>query len=74
MEVVENQLRDNDPPETHAAYERLKGEGFSDLDAKKLIAQAIVAETFWIMKKKEMFNLKRLIKNLKRLPKDPKEN
>ena len=36
MEVVENQLRDNDPPETHAAYERLKGEGFSDLDAKKL--------------------------------------
>jgi hypothetical protein len=74
MEVVENQLRDNDPPETRTTYERLKSEGFSELDAKKLIAQAIVAETFWIMKKKEMFNLKRFIKNLNRLPAEPKEN
>jgi hypothetical protein len=74
MEVVENQLRDNDPPETRATYDRLKSEGFSELDAKKLIAQAIVAETFWIMKKKEMFNLNRFIKNLNRLPAEPKEN
>jgi hypothetical protein len=74
MEVVENQLRDNDPPETQTTYDRLKSEGFSELDAKKLIAQAIVAETFWIMKKKEMFNLTRFIKNLNRLPAEPKEN
>jgi hypothetical protein len=74
MEVVENQLRDNDPPETRATYNRLKSEGFSELDAKKLIARAIVAETFWIMKKKEMFNLNRFIKNLNRLPAEPKEN
>jgi hypothetical protein len=74
MEVVENQLRDNDPPETRITYNRLKSEGFSELDTKKLIAQAIVAETFWIMKKKEMFNLTRFIKNLNRLPAEPKEN
>jgi hypothetical protein len=73
MEVVENQLRDNDPPETRATYNRLKSEGFSELDAKKLIARAIVAETFWIMKKKENFNLNRFIKNLNRLPAEPKE-
>ena len=74
MEVVENQLRDNDPPETRITYNRLKSEGFSELDTKKLIAQAILAETFWIMKKKEMFNLTRFIKNLNRLPAEPKEN
>jgi ribosomal protein S7 len=74
MEVVENQLRDNDPPETRTTCERLKSEGFSELDAKKLIAQAIVAETFWIMKKKENFNLNRFVKNLNRLPAEPKEN
>jgi hypothetical protein len=52
----------------------LKSEGFSELDAKKLIAQAIVAETFWMMKKKEVFNLQRFVKNLNRLPAEPKEN
>jgi hypothetical protein len=74
MEVVENQLRDNDPPETRTTYDRLKREGFSELDAKKLIAQVIVSETFWIMKKKEDFNLKRFVKNLNRLPGEPEEN
>ena len=74
MEVVDNQLRDNDPPETRITFNRLKSEGFGGLDAKKLIAQVIVAETFWIMKKKENFNLKRFIKNLNRLPVEPKEN
>jgi ribosomal protein S7 len=74
MEIVENQLRDNDPPETRTTFDRLKREGFNELDAKKLIAQAIVAETFWIMKKKEKFNLNRYINNLNRLPAESKEN
>ena len=74
MEVVDNQLRDNDPPETRTTFDRLKNEGFNELNAKKLIAQAIAAETFWIMKKKEMFNLKRFVNNLKRLPEEPEEN
>jgi len=74
MEVVENQLRDNDPPETRATFNRLKSEGFSELDSKKLIAQAIVAETFWMMKKKENFNLARFVRNLNRLPSEPKKN
>ena len=74
MEVVENQLRDNDPPETRITFDRLKREGIRELDAKKLIGQVIAAETFWIMKKNESFNLKRFIKNLNRLPAEPKED
>lgn len=27
MEVVENQMRDNEPPETKATYDRLRAEG-----------------------------------------------
>ena len=73
MEVVENQIRDNTPPETRITFDRLKREGFSELDAKKYIAQVIASETFWMMKKKEPYNLKRFIKNLNRLPADPEE-
>jgi hypothetical protein len=52
------------PPETRATFNRLKSEGFSELDSKKLIAQAIVAEIFWMKKKKENFNLARFVRNL----------
>jgi hypothetical protein len=73
MEAVENQLRDNNPPETRLTFDRLKKNGISDVDAKKYIAQAIASETFWIMKKNEPFNIKRFIKNLNRLPAEPEE-
>jgi hypothetical protein len=74
MEAVENQLRDNDPPETRVTFDRLQKEGFSELDAKKLIGQVIASETFWIVKKNETFNLKRFVNNLNRLPKEPEED
>ncbi len=74
MNVVENQLRDNDPPESRITFERLLREGFSELDAKKLIAKVIATETFWIIKKSEAFNRKRLVNNLNRLPKDAEED
>ena len=73
MEAVENQLRDNNPPETRNTLERLKKESISETEAKKYIAQVIVAETFWIMKKNEPFNLQRFIKNLNNLPAEPEE-
>jgi len=73
MEVVENQIRDNTPPETRLAYERMKKEGISESDAKIYIGRVIASETFWIMKKSEPFNLQRYIKNLNRLPAEPEE-
>jgi hypothetical protein len=73
MNVVENQLRDNDPPESRKTFERLLEEGFSELDAKKLIAKVIASETFWIIKKSDAFNHKRFVNNLSRLPEDPEE-
>ena len=34
MEVVENQLRNNDPPQTRQTYERLIEAGHSEKEAK----------------------------------------
>jgi hypothetical protein len=73
MEAVNTQLRDNIPPETRFTFNRLQQAGYSEVDSKKLIAQAIASETFWIMKRSESFNLKRFVKNLNRLPDEPKE-
>ena len=68
LEVVDNQLRDNDPPETRQTLARLKEKGYSEQDAKILIASAVVAETYWILKKSEPFNRDRFLRNLQRLP------
>ena len=73
LEVVDNQLRDNNPPETKETLERLKAEGHSAEDAKLLIAQAVAVEAYMIMKTKTSFNRDRFVRNLMALPQEPKE-
>ncbi len=68
LEIVENQIRDNDPPETPMTFERLKGLGFGDRSAKLLVGSVIATETFFIMKYGEQFNHERFVRNLDRLP------
>ncbi len=71
LQVVENQLRDNNPPETRETYNRLLQSGISDADARIYLAQCVTVEIFHVMKYQEPFNEKRFIKNLKNLPKEP---
>jgi len=73
MEVVENQLETNEPPETRLTLKRLIEQEISEEDAKLLIAQAVTVEIYKILKNKEEFDSERFVKNLKRLPKEPKE-
>lgn len=68
LEVVENQLRENDPPETRQAFERLCSQGFSEKDAKLLIGSVIAAETYEIHKSGKPFDHNRFVRNLQRLP------
>ena len=68
LEAVENQMRDNDPPETNQTYARLVHEGHSKEEAKRLIGCVIVSEIFDILKKKQEFTLARFIKALQMLP------
>jgi hypothetical protein len=73
MEVVENQIRDDDPPETRATLKRLTSQGVSDDDARIFIGQAVCVEVWGIMRNKKEFNLERFLCNLKNLPAEPKE-
>jgi hypothetical protein len=73
MEVVENQLRDNDPPETRETFDRLLAGGHTRKAAKMLIGQATAIEVYAILKTQKPFNRTRFIRNLKALPEGPKE-
>ena len=64
LEVVENQLQTNDPPETRQTFDRLISEGYSEEEAKKLIGCIVSSEIFDILKKQEPFNPERYIKAL----------
>jgi len=73
LQVVDNQLKNNDPPETKQTYHKLIKEGFSESEAKRLIGCIVVAEIFDVLKKKETFNQERFVKALNKLPKLPWE-
>lgn len=71
MEVMENQLRNNDPPRTRQTFKRLVEAGHSEEEAKRLIACVVSAEIFDVLKKNEPFNLERFVKALNKLPEMP---
>ncbi len=71
LEVVNNQIQSNNPPETNQTLKRLKEMGYSDIDAKMLIGQCVIVEIFDVIKQGKPFDEKRYIKNLKNLPKEP---
>jgi len=73
LEIVENQLKENNPPETQITYDRLFREGFNDLQIRQLIAQCVAVEIFNIMKYGKPYDNDRYVKNLKKLPKEPFE-
>jgi hypothetical protein len=74
MEVVENQIRDNDPPETRQTLERLIVEGITDEDARLYIGQAVCVEIWDIMSNGREFNEDRYLRNLQNLPDEPKDS
>lgn len=73
LEVVENQLKANDPPETRQTLDRLIAQGISREDAKIYIAQAVCLEVFSVLKQDKPSDQARYIRNLQRFPKAPTE-
>jgi hypothetical protein len=71
IEVVENQLRTNDPPQTRQTFERLIQAGHSEEEAKHLIGSVVSAEIFDVLKRLEPFNLDRFVKALDGFPAMP---
>jgi predicted nucleic-acid-binding protein len=73
LDVVDNQLKANDPPETRQTLDRLIAQGISQEDAKIYIAQAVCLEVFNVQKHNKPSAQTRYIKNLQRLPEETKE-
>lgn len=73
IEVVDNQLKMNNPPETRKTLDRLNKEGYSEEEAKELIACAVVSEMYDILKSNKPFNLQRYVACLDRLPQLPED-
>ena len=68
LDAVETQLRDNNPPETRLAFDRLLAEGVNEKEVKILIASAIAFETYQVLKSGTPFDHERFVRNLNRLP------
>ena len=74
LEVVENQINDNDPPQVKEAFDRLRKMGISRKEAKKYIACTFSVELFDVMKHGKEMDYDRYFTNLKNLPEIPWEN
>ena len=68
LEIVDTQLRDRTPPETHEAFERLIGLGYTPEGARQLLAHVVVREIFTVMARGESYDAARFVAALRRLP------
>jgi hypothetical protein len=73
MEIVANQLRAGDPPQTRQTYDRLKAGGLPDEEVRRLIGCVVVNEIFEILKLGKPYDAARFVAALERLPQMPKE-
>lgn len=71
LEVVEDQLRKNDPPETADTLARLIGQGYTSEQAKMLISTCVSTELIDAIGSEHIADSTRYLQNLKRLPELP---
>jgi hypothetical protein len=73
LEVINAQIRDNDPPETKQNLIRLQENGFSEEEALKLIGYVVASEVFSVLKEKRQYDKEKFISALNDLPRLPWE-
>lgn len=67
LQVVDNQIRDNNPPITKATLKRLMKEGYSMKKAKERIGYVVVCHIYDILKNDESFDEERYTRELMEL-------
>ena len=67
LEVVENQLREGDPPETRQTLERLLAAGYSRKQAIEMIGSAVVGEIWSVLHERKPFDRTRFTALLEQL-------
>jgi len=73
LEVINNQIRLNDPPETKKTLIRLRAQGFSEKEALKLMGYVVASEVFSVIGEKRQYDAKKYIAALEGLPRLPWE-
>ena len=67
LEVVDNQLRENDPPVTRESYNRLIDAGYSVSEAKEKIGAVVIEEIYDVMKENQPYDEKRYAQALRNM-------
>ncbi len=68
LAVVDQQMRDQSPPETQRTFERLVTSGYVPEDARRSIGNVVAQEIFAVMQRAEAYNEQRYIAALHGLP------
>ena len=68
LEIVDSQIRNHDPPEALATYDRLIGQGHSDEEARRLIGCVIASEVVGIVNESREYDHRRYLAALEALP------
>lgn len=71
FKIIENQLRDNDPPETRKTLQRLIKEGYEEDSAKELIGCVVTTVIYDVLKNEQTYNRLKYVKALDKLPQLP---
>jgi hypothetical protein len=71
LDLVDNQIRDLNPPATKETFDRLVGEGVTQDEARRLIGCVVASEIFDVLKHEQPYDEERYVKALKKLPELP---
>ena len=71
LDVVENQIRQLNPPATKETFDRLIREGHDHDEARRLIGCVVASEIFDILKNMEPYDEDRYVAALRKLPELP---
>jgi hypothetical protein len=71
FEIIDNQMRDETPPETKQTFDRLIADGYSHEETMKLIGCVVSSEIFAVLKQRQPYNQERYVAALKALPELP---
>lgn len=72
LTTVERQLQENKPAEVAATLQRLQVEGYSEKEAKHLIAQCVAIEMHEVMASDTPYSEERYVAMLRQLPTEPR--
>lgn len=67
LEVVDNQLRENNPPVTKESYDKLIDAGYSVSEAKEKIGAIVIEEIYDVMKENQPYDEKRYTQALRNM-------